>query len=225
MDNVGPDTGAENVASFIARRTDAPGSYHEIVDSDSYVAMMPDDYTAFGAAAPGYNSTCWHVSFACRTSDLNPEADWTRKAFVIAGARIAAFWERNGFDVGASAAWLPAPEVKTRPGLTNHGDAQPVDRSDAFARHPQREALADLLVRAILDAVPPKPPGPENPMPEREMWRNAATGEIAVFWKGWPWRVRLTAEQVKAYQFFGVPYRGDGPRILFDTTARLATGA
>jgi len=51
-EGAGGDTAAENTAGFISRRSD-PGSYHMIVDTDSSVAMMPDDYVAFGDRSTG----------------------------------------------------------------------------------------------------------------------------------------------------------------------------
>ena len=40
IDLVGPDTGAEAVAAFIRTRT-TPGSYHDLVDRDSALQLVP----------------------------------------------------------------------------------------------------------------------------------------------------------------------------------------
>lgn len=224
MDDVGPDTGAENVAGIISRRTDY-GSYHILVDYDSSVPMMPDSYTAFHCAADGYNSRTWGISFACRTTDLDPGRDWTKKAMKIAAAEIVAFWKRNNFDPLGSAKFIPAAQTKSGPGMSTHGEAQPADRSDAWTRHPKRAELEKMLLGYIIDLVEPQPiPGQDCKM-KRVMMRNPKNGEIALFWEELPWRVRLTAKQVEVYKYFGIPYKGDVDAFFFDTTVRLQNGA
>lgn len=156
MDNVDIDTGAENIASFIARRSD-PGCYHTISDSDSDVFLVPASYTAFHCAAPGFNSRTYGVSFACRSTELNPDDPWTQKAFKRVAAVIVGVWQEAGIDVRQAAVWKDAQELLSGPGLANHGDAQPVDRSDAFARHPRRAELEQLLVTNILEIAYPNP--------------------------------------------------------------------
>ena len=69
MDTIGPDTGAENVAAFIASRSDY-GSYHVLVDSDSVVVMAGDDAETWHIAESdnfgyGMNSHSWGISAAC----------------------------------------------------------------------------------------------------------------------------------------------------------------
>lgn len=152
IDTVTIDTGAENVAAFIARRGDA-GSYHVLVDSDSTVPMVPDSYTAFHIAASGHNSRTWGIAFACRTTDLDPDHPWTRAAFKRAAVEIVGFWRRNRFPVDALNTWLAPGETLTRGGLFHHGTAQPRDRTDAFAKHPRRAELAALLSREITTAA------------------------------------------------------------------------
>jgi hypothetical protein len=213
MDDVGPDTGAENVAAFIARRNE-PGSYHAIVDADSTVFLMPDSFTAFHCEVSGFNSQTWSISFACRTTDLNVEHPWTQAAVARAATEIKDFWLRNGFNVLASATFVPAQATLQAAGLTTHGEAQPYNRSDAWTRHPQRPQLEAMLLQGILKGI--NPPTPEDDdMKPLEMWRDPATGSIWLFWTG-PWRTGLkTQEDVKAYQTAGVPFRGDFPTTEF----------
>lgn len=155
VDTVGPDTGAENVADFICRRCDY-GSYHELVDGDSFVAMAPDDAETWNVAASlpngyGHNSHIWGISAACRATDWNPDDDWTRRTIDRMGERIAAFWIRNGFaDLAANPRWLTKEEADAeQPGLILHGSVQPWDRSDAWRYHPRRSELDDMLLDAI----------------------------------------------------------------------------
>ena len=97
---IGADNGAINIAAFISRRSD-PGSYHCIVDSGSTVLLVPDNYTAFHVAANGYNSRTWGISFACRSTELALDDEWTQLAMKQAAAAIVAFWQRNRFDPAA----------------------------------------------------------------------------------------------------------------------------
>jgi hypothetical protein len=164
MDSVGPDTGAENVAAYISRRLE-PGCYHILVDSDSVIEMVPATYTAFHCAASGYNSTTVGVSYACRTVDLNPDSQWFKKATALLAGTLVRWWREAGFDPVAAARYLPAAETKVRPGLTTHGEAQPVDRSDAWTRRPDRQQLESVLRGAIIEAAGWQPePDPEDEM-------------------------------------------------------------
>ena len=179
-EGAGGDTAAENTAGFISRRSD-PGSYHMIVDTDSSVAMMPDDHVAFGVAASGYNSKCWMIAIAARSSDLNPDDPRTQAEVDRMGAEIVAFWQRNGFNV-AEASQFIGEDVKNRPGLAHHGDVQPADRSDAWSRREDRWIFDSLLLQAIerhSGSVPAVPPTPTQPVPvaPNTVWQVGSTGD------------------------------------------------
>lgn len=163
MDDVGPDTGAENIAAYIVRRT-TYGSYHILADSDSVIEMLPPTAVAYHCAADGYNSTTVGVSYACRTVDLNPDSEWTRKATRNIAGVLVRWWRDAGFDPLA-VRFIPAPETRVRLGLSTHGDAQPADRSDAFTRHPQRARLEALLLEEIAVAAGGRPKPPVSPKP------------------------------------------------------------
>jgi len=175
-------TSAENTAGFISRRSD-PGSYHCIVDSEpnTAVQMMPDDYTAFGVAASGYNSKCWMIAIAARSSDLNPDSPETQTEIDNMGREIAAFWQRNGINV-AEASQFIGEDVKDRPGLAHHGDVQPWDRSDAWSRREDRWAFDAALLQAIerhSGTAPIAPPTPTQPVPvaPESVWKLGSTGD------------------------------------------------
>lgn len=169
MDDVGIDTGAENVASYISTRPDY-GSYHVIVDSDSTVDCVPDDYEAWHIAETdafgmGMNSHSWGVSAACRTTDWDPYEGWTKATIIRMGQAIRAFWTRNGFDPldPNICRFLTRDEAKRRvPGLVLHGVVQPGDRSDAWRDHPQRAELEAMLIAAITGTPAPIHPTPEQ---------------------------------------------------------------
>ena len=153
MDDVGIDTGAENVASFIAGRIDY-GSYHSLNDSDSTVRMAPDDHETWHVGADAHNWHAWGISAACRTVDWSPNSAWTRATIRSMGAEIAAFWSRNGFDVDQLAGrWLTREQaLRHEAGLIEHGVAQPADRSDAWATLALRDTYRQMLTDAILAA-------------------------------------------------------------------------
>lgn len=176
----GGGSAAENTAAFISRRSD-PGSYHMIVDVDSSVAMMPDDYTAYGVAASGFNSRCWMIAIGANSSDLNGDSPDTQAEIDRMGAEIAAFWQRNGIDV-ASASQFIGEDVKNRPGLAHHGDVQPWDRSDAWSRREDRWVFDSMLLQAIerhSGAAPAAPLVPTQPVPvlPESVWKVGSTGD------------------------------------------------
>jgi hypothetical protein len=165
IDRSPPDLGAENVARYISRRQE-PGSYTRIIDSDSTVFLVPDDYTTFSIATAGFNSRTLSLALACRSSDLHPHDAWTLAAFDRLAANMVQAWQAGGFDPAPQ--FITAAEALERPGIFHHGDAQPRDRSDAWTRHPHRAGLSDALLAAIhrhLDSRPvPSPVPPEAPM-------------------------------------------------------------
>lgn len=162
LDRIAPDTGAENVAAFIARRPD-PGSYHAIHDSDSSVLMLPDDAEAFHVAADGINRWTVGQAAAMRTVDWHPSDPQTIAIIGRMAAWAVGFWQRSGFDPRACARWLDRSEVLARkPGMFLHGTVQG-DRTDAWLRSPHRAVLESMTVQAILDLCPPEPtPTPED---------------------------------------------------------------
>ena len=179
-EGAGGDTAAENTAAFIARRSD-PGSYHMVVDTNSSVALMPDEFTAFGVAAPGFNSRCWMIAIAARSADLDSESPETRAEIDRMGAEIVAFWNRNGINV-AEAAQFIGDGVKDRPGLAHHGDVQPADRSDAWSRRDDRWAFDAALLQAIErhsgeQPVVPPAPVPPTPDPAGSVWGPGSSGD------------------------------------------------
>lgn len=155
MGSVGPDTGAENVAAFIARRSD-PGSYHTLVDSDSRVRLVRYDAEAYGDGT-GSNPHAIHISFACRTTDWAKMSPKRRAAFVaqgVAAAVDAAKWLKSthGVTVPAVRVSRAASEAR-RPGFISHGERDPGRRSDPGSDFPWTEFL-----RGYADAMYPKPP-------------------------------------------------------------------
>lgn len=165
-EGAGGDVAAENTAAFIARRSN-PGSYHCIVDDNSTVMMLPDDYTAFGVGASGFNSRCWMIAIAANSADLNPDDPATFNLINRVAVEIVDFWRRNGVDVAAASQFI-GDGVKDLPGLAHHGDVQPWDRSDAWSRRPDRWIFDSALLQAIerySGSSPVSPPEPTQPVP------------------------------------------------------------
>lgn len=143
---------AENTAAFISRRPD-PGSYSCIVDLDSTIYLVPDDYTTFSVAASGYNSRTWSICLACRSDELRKDSAETWAMIGRAGRAIAEFWTRNGFDIASAARWLGTGTLDY-PGLACHGDVQAWDRTDAWSTHPDRTTFDAGLISAIIQNSP-----------------------------------------------------------------------
>ncbi len=142
-DLVLPDGGAEAVARFISRRTDAAGSYHSIVDSDSVVQLGRYNWEMFGEATGG-NRWALHLSFACRADqwDTLPDA-WVAGAIAQARAeikRMAAWLDTQG----VSFRWRKITAVQYHEGesgLIGHADLDPERRSDPGTGFPWLQLL------------------------------------------------------------------------------------
>lgn len=149
MDRVGPDTGAENVAAFIQRRTD-PGSYHRIADADSVVDLIRFDQAAYGDGT-GSNDFAIHVSFACKAADWAGMSDGKRAAFIRQGAKAAAEaaeWLHATYRIEVPPARVTRAESDNgASGFISHGERDPGRRTDPGADFPWPE-----FVRAFVDA-------------------------------------------------------------------------
>lgn len=139
-DDTGPDTGAEAVAGFIARRAD-PGSYHLLADSDSVVQVVRFEYAAYGDGT-GSNEHAIHLSYACRAADWPHMSAERRAAYIEQGARAAARaaeWLKaeHGIDVPARRVTRPQSDDRV-PGFISHGERDPGRRTDPGAAFPWR---------------------------------------------------------------------------------------
>lgn len=154
------DGGAEAVARFIRDRPD-PGSYHELVDSDSPVPLLPDEVEAFGDGT-GSNAWAWHVSIATR-ADVWPWAPqaW-RDGAVEQAARAAARYARRlraRTDIVIPARRISRAESEAGvPGFVAHADRDPDRRSDPGTAFPWPAFLArfaELTDQTEDDDMPP----------------------------------------------------------------------
>jgi len=131
-DEVGPDTGAENVANFIKNRSTA-GSYHVLVDSDSAVRMVEFTNEAFHVRGGG-NAWSLGLSFATQASkwaQLQP--DWAPRAVIRAGFEAArmAEWVRATTGIVVPAKRITLAQFNAGvPGFISHAMVDPDRRTD-----------------------------------------------------------------------------------------------
>lgn len=134
-----PDGGAESVARFISNRTDGPGSYHVVVDSDSTVDVGRYKWEMFGESTGG-NRWALHLSFACQAHQWPTLPDrWVAGAIeqgATAAARMAR-WVKTEVGVTVPARRISAALYRAgRPGLIGHGELDPGRRTDPGAGFP-----------------------------------------------------------------------------------------
>ena len=158
MDTVGPDTGAENVAGFIRRR-DGYGSYHLLVDSDSWIQLVAFDAEAYGDGT-GSNTHAMHLSFACSAADWPKMSEQKRAAFLDQAADAVAgalTWLAREHKISAPLSRITRADSEARnPGFISHGERDPGRRTDPGNGFPWdeffaavAERMADPLVAAL----------------------------------------------------------------------------
>ena len=134
-----PDGGAEAVARFIATRTDAAGSYHSVVDSDSVVEVGRYEWEMFHEGTGG-NRWSLGLSFACRASQWSTLPDrWVTDAVRLGGleAAMMAAWVKSTVGVTVPARRIsPAQYRAGEPGFISHAELDPGRRSDPGADFP-----------------------------------------------------------------------------------------
>lgn len=152
-----PDTGAEAVAKFIVGRPD-PGSYHDLVDSDTVVNLVRYDCEAFHDGT-GSNPHSLGLSFATTAArwPTMPEA-WTVAA-IRNGARAAATMAahvkaRTGIVIPPRRITRAQSEARV-PGFISHAERDPGRRSDPGARFPWALFLAEYA--RLTSAGEPEP--------------------------------------------------------------------
>lgn len=137
-DFVAFDGGAEAVAEFIRRRTDA-GSYHVLVDSDSILPLLPWDFEAYQDGT-GSNRHAVGLSVATR-ADVWPLApgNWRLGALenLAIGAADFAHWlhARRGIVIPAKRISRDESELRI-PGFLSHAERDPARRTDPGAGFP-----------------------------------------------------------------------------------------
>lgn len=158
-DVIGPDTGAEGVAAFIAART-TYGSYHFLCDSDSIVDVVRLSQQAYGDGT-GSNPHAIHISAAIQAATWPRMPREWREATVRNMARAAV--RADAYVHSIHGVHVPARRItraesdRRVEGFISHGERDPGRRSDPGASFPWElflETYADLR-------NPPPPPKPD----------------------------------------------------------------
>jgi hypothetical protein len=159
LDEMGADTGAEAVADFIRRR-DTAGSYHDLVDSDSWIHLVEWWHGAFHDGT-GSNNWALSLSFACRTSDWRRMSATQRRGFLRNGARAFAAQQAYRRSIGAPLTELryitKAQSDAGMSGFCCHGWRDPDRRSDPGVSEPNIFPFDEFLdeCRAALAGITP----------------------------------------------------------------------
>lgn len=147
-DFVPPDRGAESIASYLSRVARA-ASYHEVVDSDSTIPLLPEHYTAFGIG--NFNSPTWHLSFATEAHKWGMDRKW-QDAILRRGAVSAA---RIAKKHGIPAVKLTREQaLNGKKGFVAHATMDPSRRSDPGKGFPWTNFFS-LVIGAMDGTVTP----------------------------------------------------------------------
>jgi hypothetical protein len=161
-DFVAFDGGAEAVARFISTRPD-PGSYHDLVDSDSTINLVDYGCEAFHVARDGFNRHAYGVSAATRADvwPLAPEA-WkngcTRQMAGACARQAVRVRQLRGIVVPARRI-TRAQALDRVPGFVSHAELDPTRRTDPGRFFPWPQFLAEFARLTI------PPPPEEDEMP------------------------------------------------------------
>jgi hypothetical protein len=163
-DYVAFDGGAEAVANFIQHR-DTPGSYHDLVDSDSRINLVRYECEAFHDGT-GTNRHSYGLSAATRADvwPLAPQAwrDACVHNMALAAANYAR-WLRARRGITIPARWVTADQARAKvPGFVRHSQLDPTRRSDPGVHFPGPTFLAQYA--ASIGAPAPAPPPAPAPI-------------------------------------------------------------
>lgn len=160
-DFVAFDGGAEAVANYETVRT-TPGSYHDLVDSDSCINLVRYEDAAWHDAT-GTNHHSYGLSVATR-ADVWPIAppEWRAGAVEQAAQAAARYarWLHARRGIVIPAQRITAAQARARvPGFVTHAELDPKRRTDPGASFPWDRFLARYaeLVHDLLGL-----PGPDN---------------------------------------------------------------
>lgn len=178
-DFVAFDGSAESVARFIVGRAD-PGSYHDLVDSDSCVNLVDYNNEAFHDGT-GTNPHSYGLSIATR-ADVWPYAPqaWRDGAVEQAAQAAARYarWIKARHGITIPATRITAAQARNRvPGFTTHAELDPGRRSDPGRAFPWAPFLARFaeLTSTTPPAVSIQPSKEDAMTPEQ---RNEVVGRL-----------------------------------------------
>lgn len=147
-DFVGADTGAEAVSKYGA--TTERASWHDTIDSDSWVRNLPHEYTAFHVK--GYNSKAVGLEIATKAAMwVDTPMGWRYATLDRVAAWVAEVSRRHNLPIR----YLSKAQVDSGlKGFTGHGLLDPARRSDPGDAFPWDYVLDKA--KEIIE-VPPEP--------------------------------------------------------------------
>jgi hypothetical protein len=156
-----PDTGAESVARYGAT-LDRAASWHDTVDSDGRIRMLPWDYTAFHVG--NFNSPSVGLEIATQARRWAEVPGPWKGAILLEAAAVVREWREQ---LGIPTRLITAAEAHAGVGgIIGHAPLDPTRRSD-----PGADFDWDGLVFLATYEIPPTPadpvPTPGAPMPGR----------------------------------------------------------
>lgn len=146
----GADTSAERTAAYAAS-TDRSVSWHSGSDSDSFLRLLPDTYTAWHATA--YNSSTYGHEISKRDITWADEPDeWVARTLVNAAAALRPVATEYGVparratraELDRAIAEYDRTGVAKPVGFVAHADLDPTRRSDPGADFPWQTFLGLL---------------------------------------------------------------------------------
>ena len=194
-DMIGVDSGAENVARYLSTRT-TYGSYHQLVDSDSTVPVLPPEYEAYHCVYTNNHSYGISAGIQLRHWDVMPKdrRDAILRRMAEAAADYARWLKRErGIEIPAR--WLTRAEALTgKPGFIEHGRTDPWRRSDPWDR--DSDEAADFMryylgalggggtgtAPVVVPTVPKPAPAPKE-WPAVDLWVDGVLGPVTI--KAW----------------------------------------
>lgn len=178
-DTVAADGGAEAVARYQAR-VDRPSSYHDLVDSDSHVRMLPWSHTAFHAS----NDNSYSIGLSMATkAHLWPHmpAKWTERTLdnLATVAASAVRWVQATEGVKIPVQTVTAHAARNgKAGFIAHGTLDPGRRSDPGATFPWGRFLSKTSAK--LGQRPPPDPGDDDLSEKAERQIEAVYNRVVV---------------------------------------------
>lgn len=137
------DQSAERTARY-ATTTTRPVSWHAGADADSFLYLLPANYTAFHCK--GFNSSGYGLEISKRTARwAGMPADWVEKTLRNAAKALAPIVRKYGIPLRRL---TKAQALAGEKGFLYHADADPTRRVDPGADFPLSRLFA--LIRAEL---------------------------------------------------------------------------
>lgn len=208
-----PDTGAEQVASFIRNRSDA-GSYHRLVDNDSIVKLIPFWYEAYHDGT-GTNRHSMGISGAFQAHQWAKLSDEYRTGVIRNMARAAAEyadWIKVTHGITIPARRINVEDARRKiPGFATHGMLDPRRRTDPDGTNTGNNFPWEMFFSFYEHYLVNKPPTQKEEIVEKMAWFRERPGSkemhcYRIFGTVATWF--SSQEEIQLAGFFGIPWAG-----------------